>query len=219
MRVRPVSRHRLRVVLLILLISFHAARTSYAFEPRSPRRPSIAVAFLHATTAGLRIGDPRPDDLGTVGGTIRLNLPLSAEWSMVSSGRLSGTWSDFENGASNSGNVTVLEPGFRIGLARDLFVSPHLASSLGAAFEYSELRSWVHGRVGYLPYDVTGPRNFRRGSILVLTVETGRARAFGGFLSISEGVLVARASDPSLGGRYRWLSSSSSIEMGLSLHP
>jgi hypothetical protein len=126
----------------------------------------VSVAVLRISSDALLVGDSRPSPLNSLGGSIGLGLPIAWGITLAVEGQVSGTWYDFNNGADDTGNITVLAPGVRAGVEHGFEISGALDGELEAGFEYSEVRSWTHSKVLFLPYDVTGPRNFRRGGVL-----------------------------------------------------
>ena len=177
---------------------------------------SLGLALQRSTSQALLIGDSRPLELAAAGGAIEVGVPLFREVRLVLAGDLSGTWYDFDNGAGNSGNIKVLVPGLRIGPVIDIPLGGRLGLGLGGQFEYSELRSWSHSRVAFLPYDVTGPRNFRRGGVLQAEVYA-RQRRMQPFIRAASGLALVHAKVPSFSSSYRWLSVMGAITVGLRL--
>ena len=65
--------------------------------------------------------------------------------------------------AAPPGKAAEFEPAIRLGVDRAGRLPGREAQFLfGAAFEYGEVRSWVHNLVFTTPVDLTGPRNFLR---------------------------------------------------------
>ena len=195
----------------LVLVFICIARTSSAGRPDGM---SIDVALMRANSQALLIADSRPAELATVGGALRVDMRLYRAVGLSVVGQLSGTWSDFDNGAGNSGNVKVLVPGFGIGPVVAFSLSDYSSLTLGGQFEYSEVRSWSHSRVAFLPYDVTGPRNFRRGGVLRASVDLRKTWAQP-FVEVTGGAYCVGARAPSLSGNYRWLSTVGSVLVGV----
>lgn len=178
----------------------------------------MAIAISRSTADALVIGDSRPTPLGTVGGKLALGLPVRWGWSLSAEGLLTGTWYDFNNGNQNSGNITAISPGLRVGAFRRFELSRAIVGEVGAAFEYSEVRSWSHARIVYQPYDVTGPRNFRRGGLLRFSLEGPAERRLVPFLEITEAALWAQATEHSFSASYHWLTFGSTVNFGIKWH-
>ena len=179
-------------------------------------RVSLGLALVRTNSQALLIGDARPTELATVGGAMSLDVAICRRLSLSVVGRLTGTWNDFDNGSSNSGKVEVLEPGLSIGPVAVVPFSNNARLSFGGRFEYSEIRSWSHARVAFLPYDVTGPRNFRRGVVLLGSVEAGETW-WHPFAEVNGGAYLAGAKAPLLSARYRWLSPAATVCLGVRL--
>lgn len=206
------------IVLVVFLIGFLSGSTGRAASSGpTPQGISLAISLSRTSSDALLIGDSRPTALGTVGGSIELGLPACRGWQFVAGGQIGGNWYDFNNGSQNTGNITVILPGLRLGVNKYFRVSERLQGRIGGAFEYSEVRSWTHSRIIFLPYDVTGPRNFRRGGVVRAAIEGRSASCVMPFVEISEGALLAQASAQSFSAKYHWLTYSTSVSFGLRL--
>ena len=204
----------MRAVLVGLGIFVGIALQPRAVHAQQAEGCSVGVAFVRTSAQALLIADSRPQELATMGVAVDAEVPLHGRATLVVTGQVTGTWYDFDNGSSNSGNVKVLVPSVSIGPMVRCRLGDRASLAFGCAFEYSEVRSWSHARVAFLEDDATGPRNFRRGGLFRVAIE-GRGGPARPFLALSSGVYEVGASAPLLSASYRWLTPVSSLAMGV----
>ena len=124
---------------------------------------SVGVGIESRQSQKISYADFRPVTEGEIGGRIELGYWATANWRVMVSGHLAGSWLTF-GGPAMSGKITDASWVARIGADRAIARAGCAQFSVGGGAEYGEVRSWLDGPA----VSDEGPRTFLGGGYLKL---------------------------------------------------